>query len=167
MASSALDESMTPAGKRGQDLPGGQHGFTLLELLVVVALLAMAVGLVAVAVSSGIHGVRERNVQMHMCNALQRARVKAMNTRSNIRFVIDGRERVFFYEGGDVNRIPETVQIEGERLQTYSPSSTGLTFYPDGSSSGGFLTLSPRTGALYEVEIDRVFGLVALTTGKP
>ena len=49
MASRALDAPMLPSGKRGQDLPGGQHGFTLLELLVVLAIVLVVEGIQALS----------------------------------------------------------------------------------------------------------------------
>ena len=142
----------------------GEGAFTLVELLVVVLLLTIATGLVSVAVSSGIQGVRERRIQMQLQNALQQARTKAMSSRKTVRFLIDGGERTFAVEGGDVHHIPESVQVEGEAIQDFSSSLAGLSFYADGSSSGGILALRPKDGGEFRFEIDRVFGFVALTT---
>jgi general secretion pathway protein H len=157
----------TRAGERRWGVLAGKGGFTLVELLVVVILLTIATGLVSVAVSSGIQGVRERRIQVQLQNELQRARIKAMSSRKTIRFVIDGGERVFSFEGGEVHHIPESVQVEGEGIQDFSPSLAGLSFYPDGSSSGGILALRPKDGSEFRFEIDKVFGFVTLSTEEP
>ena len=56
------------------------RGFTLFELLVVIALIGISIGLVGIGVGKGLHSAHERRALSEVVQALRAARVQAIVT---------------------------------------------------------------------------------------
>ncbi len=109
-------------------------GFTLLELIVVLSIAAMAFALVLPKVGAGWKRMNERQFLQTLVQTLRSARLRAMNTGKVVMFRIDSRKRVYGLDDELVNRIPENVGLFAERLQE-DPENGGYrtVFFPDGS----------------------------------
>ncbi|WP_349254727.1 GspH/FimT family pseudopilin [Pseudomonas sp.] len=114
-------------------------GFTLIEMLVVIVLIAVAAGLMATGIAQGLHASRERQAVREMVFALRQARSQAVldNKPALLHFDLPGR---WYGAPGQPRRSwPDTVQV---RLVTARQLGSAVAFYPDGSSSGGHLLLT-------------------------
>ncbi len=112
---------------------GDQRGFTLIEILVVIAIMGMIAGLVLVRQPWHSAGLDFDATQRALTAALRLARSRAIAMGRDVA-VITG-ETGFSLDGGPMQPLPS-----GEAL-----SSTQVIFTPDGESSGETILLaSPR-----------------------
>ncbi|HTO68092.1 MAG TPA: GspH/FimT family pseudopilin [Bradyrhizobium sp.] len=122
----------------------GTAGLTLLEMLVVLAILAVVMGFAGPLLSGGTEGVRLETASSELAAALRLTRSAAIVRNAEATLIIDVDKRVF--GSSAVPRRPFAPDIQAKL--TYAsgirsePSNGGFRFFPDGSSTGGDVTLS-------------------------
>ena len=142
-------------GKR-QELSA--RGFTLLELVVTLMVLAVAVALVAPSIGRSTEAIRVRAEVARFAALLRHAREQAITTQSVHAFVVDpAAHRVRVVAGDEVREtraLPEDMIVEAD-----PPPALSVRFDPEGTSTGGDFHLATGT-ARYRVTIDRLTGRV-------
>jgi general secretion pathway protein H len=145
---------------RGEAL-SNERGFTLLELIVTLIVIALAVGLTVPAIGRSTESIRVRAEVAGFSAMLRHARERAIVTRTAQAVVIDpaGR-RVSRLAGGPEGEVRETRQLP-ERLTVEADPPPALTvrFAPEGASNGGDFRLTSGSIA-YRVTIDPLTGRV-------
>lgn len=107
-----------------------RDGFTLIEMLVVLAVLGLAIAAFAPTMRGHADASAESSAR-GLATALERARSRAVAGNIETRYLVDARVRA---EGGlRVMLDVAASEVEGEAVG-------GIRFYPDGSSSGGRIT---------------------------
>ncbi|HCK80862.1 MAG TPA: GspH/FimT family pseudopilin [Candidatus Competibacter sp.] len=141
-----------------------QRGFTLLELMVV---LVIAVLLVAVAppLLSGLSGAAElRGAARQLAAGLRFARNDAVTRQREATLTLDLAQHRFSVSG-DPREIglPETLalQLYTAQSELWDQTTGNIRFFPDGSSTGGAITVSGPKRA-YRVNVDWLTGGVAI-----
>jgi general secretion pathway protein H len=121
--------------------PTPQEGFTLFEMLIVLAIIAIAAVYVLPAVSgrSSTFEITADAIESGLVNA----RLKALSRGQEARLVFENKKRTFASDDGKlVAEVPPDMAI---RLVTArseaSTQPTSIRFFPDGSSSGGEIVL--------------------------
>lgn len=132
------------------------RGFTLLELLMVIALMAMAFGLASFSVGQGLQAARERQVMREMVAALRQARLQAVLGGAPAVLRLDLERRTFQAPGQRQGQWPADM---GVQLTSASELGSQVAFYPDGSSSGGNLLLM-RDGRQWRIDVGWLTGSV-------
>jgi len=124
---------------------------TLLETLVVVAILGLIAAIGFPAAHAPGSAVQLRSQAQALVADLHRARAAAQHLDRPVTLAADADGGGWRWDGGALRTDP------GLRLA----ASQTVTFYPDGSASGGTLTLrSPARAA--RIDVDRVTGAAAL-----
>jgi general secretion pathway protein H len=141
-----------------------QNGFTLVELLAVLVVLAIAAG-VAAAHLGPRHSAEVLQASTHELASLCRAaRAAAIRQASDRTVVIDMANRLVT-AGKDAAplRIAETISISSQTSATEqrSPSVAGIRFFPNGTSTGGKIRLETGRQA-YEVRVNWLTGRVVV-----
>lgn len=120
------------------------RGFSLIELLVALAVLAILTA-VATPLLFRPAGIELRSAARTVATGLRQARLEAMQRRRSIALQLDLDARTLRLESGEQQRQLsqalglELVTAEREML---SPTVGGIRFFPDGSSTGGRVTLT-------------------------
>lgn len=147
--------------KRYLPAPHGT-GFTLLELLVVVAILALLVAVVPPLVSGAIPGAELKSATRELAAALRYARSQAITYGRDVTLQLDVKSRRYAITG--VNRdfaLPADLDISVYGAASESPDKLtgGIRFFADGSSTGGRITVA-SAGRAYQVDVDWLLGRV-------
>ncbi len=142
----------------------GQHGFTLLEILIVLVIGVLLVALVP-PLLSGMSGATElRGAARQLAAGLRNARNEAVTRQQEAVLTLD-LERRRFGVTGDPREIalPESVALKLYTAQSelLDSATGGIRFFPDGSSTGGAITVSGPKLA-YRVNVDWLTGTVAI-----
>jgi general secretion pathway protein H len=136
-------------------------GFTLVEILVVMVLLALAGSLVFVSTGKTVAGNRNRAFTREMISLCKTARRMAVDDGVPTAFNISsGQRRCWVGDGTKSIEIPEEMLIEGEGITQLNEDVYSIGFYPDGSSGGGALTLSVSGQTVYAFRIDMLTGML-------
>lgn len=122
----------------------GNGGFTLLEMLVVVAILALTVTLSIPLIGRPNERLHTEQTARDMASMLKAARSEAARTGQNKQFVLDLSSHDFWRDGAD-NRtafkkdmpVIMTAALSGETMKLRG----AVTFHPDGSSSGARIVI--------------------------
>lgn len=125
--------------------PGHRQGFTLLELLVVLALATVLIGLVPPLISAAIPGVELKSSARRVAAGLRLAREEAIRTGRDTSFTIDLDERSFQVEGqGRRASLPKglDLKLEVATAELESPQRGSIRFFADGASTGGRIILA-------------------------
>ncbi len=121
------------------------RGFTLLELLVVLAIMTLAITLVAPLVSSAMPGVAIKSAARELTAGLRLARSRAIAQNREIVFRLDVQGRRYTVGmRGKVRELPDDIDISflTARSEQFSDSAANVRFFPDGGSTGGRIRLS-------------------------
>ncbi len=137
-----------------------QHGFTLVELLVVMVLVALISSLVFLSVASGLFKNEQRRFAEDFSADMKRCRNRAIGKGRAVEFLIDGSKRRFGIKGKKMKEIPSSVEVRGEGLLEIEPGLHGLVFYPDASSSGGEIELRWEGGRVDIFKVGVVFARI-------
>ena len=144
------------------------HGFTLIEILVVLALVAFATTLAAVAFTGGLDGMRLRSSSKEIAAQLRFTRTQAIATGVPQRFTIDPVAHRWQGARQRHGRIPESLRVEftGAREAGARAGEGGILFFADGASTGGRIQLQVRRAA-WRIDVGWLTGEVKLSRVNP
>jgi general secretion pathway protein H len=138
-----------------------QGGFTLIETMAVMLIIALAASLV-ITMTPGSGRAKLKAVTLEAAALLRRERVGAILTGHDRQVSLDGRRRLLIGDGGDAVGIPRDVVLDvlhGDAAQ--SDELAVVRFHPDGASSGAVLKFS-RERANYEIRVNWYTGGVTI-----
>jgi general secretion pathway protein H len=149
--------------KGGQIQSGQQRGFTLVELILVMGLVALMAGLAASSISRSISGAESRQAAREMLAALRYTRTRAILNKSQTVFLVDTEERSYHAPGRKPVVLPEgmDVVLTTARSELTSEAAGGIRFFPDGGSTGGHVELVVN-GREYRVDVAWLTGEATL-----
>ena len=143
---------------RGEAL-SSQRGFTLLELIVTLLVIALAVGLAVPTIGRSTEAVRVRAEVAGFSAILRHARERAIVTRTAQVVVIDGHQ-VSRVAGGPDGEVRETRTLSDRlTIEADPPPALTVRFEPQGGSSGGDFRLTSGP-IVYRVTVDALTGRV-------
>jgi general secretion pathway protein H len=145
-------------------VPSGAAGFTLFELLVVLAIMALVIGISAPMFSNSLPAAGLRRATGDLAAALRATRDKAVTTNRSLALVLDTRQRKYRLEDeAEIHQLPAEIGLalitaESERVDEFTGR---IRFFPDGSSTGGRITLS-QDGRDYSIGVNWMLGRIRI-----
>ena len=137
-----------------------QSGFTLLELLAVLAILALSASAVVQVGRNSAETARVRSFLVEAEAMMRQARATAIETMSEQDVIIDTEARRFVYAGGaDVLEVPQGVSLDGKLARVPEAGRNGfvIRFFPSGGSTGGNLPFRYRD-QIFELRVNWLTG---------
>ncbi|WP_426119033.1 GspH/FimT family pseudopilin [Pseudomonas sp. DSP3-2-2] len=131
-------------------------GFTLLELLMVIVLMAVALGVLGVGLGRGMDAAHDRQALREMVAALRQTRTQAVLSGAPVQMRFNLDERSFQAPGQARRQWPANLAVQ---LTTGAELGQAIAFFPDGSSSGGHL-LVERAGQHWRIDVGWLNGSV-------
>ncbi len=125
------------------------RGVSLLEMLLVVALIAIASTLAAMVLTGGLNGMRLRTEAKEIAAELRYTRAQALATGRPQRFTIDPQARRWQAPNDHRGTISESLDIQftGARQAQARAGEGGILFFHDGGSTGGRVRLSAKSAS--------------------
>ncbi len=140
----------------------GISGFTLLELLVVLTLLGLLLLVVPPAITSG-SGIGLKAAARDVAAGLRRAQGRAIVENREVAFVLDLNAHRFRIDGSGTHPLPDDIELRlyTAQAELIDAATGAIRFYPDGSSTGGEITLSSESRA-FHVGVDWLTGRISI-----
>ena len=141
-----------------------QLGFSLIELLVVLAILGLLVAFVPSAYGKLSESVQYRSTLRTIVSDLRTARQRALTGREVASFSVDLDKRSYGIAGAVQNTLPKSLNINvtvGRELIT-SGKIASIEFLPDGGATGGSIEVIRAGGDGTRVRVDWLSGRVSL-----
>jgi len=143
----------------------GEGGYTLLELVITLLVLALAGAVTAPSVSRGMEGLRARAEVSGFAAFLRAAREQAVTRGEPQEVRVDPESRTLALAAANAGpdavvrasrRFPSLVRIDAEPA-----SALSIMFAPEGFSSGGQFTIQATGNRRYLVTVDVLTGRVS------
>ncbi len=151
---------MMPILPTGQDKARSCYGFSLVELLVVLTIISILVSSISFVVIN-----KQDNLNSTVTHIIQQLRlIQQQAIRDDQPYQVEinlGDNQISFVD--DFVELSEEVAITVRTAenQIINDQVVGVTFYPDGSSSGGTITLESGND-LFEISIVWISGKIEL-----
>jgi general secretion pathway protein H len=146
------------------------RGFSLLEVILVIAIIALASVLAAAAMGGGFRGMQLKASARQIASNLRYTRTQAIQTGTPQRFVIDPQRHVWLAPKSRHGEIPPKLGIVFTGAREVQPRSGqgAILFFPDGAATGGRIRLTSGKAAL-DVDVAWLTGQVRIkpVTGTP
>lgn len=138
-------------------------GYTLLELLLVLAIAAGLLSLVPPMFGSAISANEPRTAARQVMAALRYARSEAVSLRQPVAFTLDLEQRRYQVDGRPVVPLPPSLQLSlvTADSEVHGSGRGAIRFFADGSASGGRITVGGAVSR-YEVDVAWLTGQVTL-----
>lgn len=139
-------------------------GFSLLEMLLVLVLVAAAGMLAATVFSGGVDGLRLRSAAKEIAAQLRQTRAQAVVLGEPQRFTIVPSAHAWQASTGQTGKIPPALQVQfvGARQTQARIGEESILFFPDGGSTGGRVLLQARRMA-WRIDVAWLTGEVRLS----
>ena len=139
-------------------------GFTLLEVLVVLVIGAVAYALVLGVPFRGASAADLKSAARTLASGLRQAQSIAMVSKRDTVLSIDVEAREYTVAGDrEVRKLPSGIELKLYTAQSEVSDERhgGIRFYPDGSSTGGRITVAAGERK-YLVDVDWLTGRVSI-----
>jgi general secretion pathway protein H len=119
-------------------------GFTLMEMLVVLAILALVAGMASQLTRPASPRLRIEAAARALCAAARATRTRAIATNSETTLTVDLARKSFFSPAVAETAFPPEARVELSvaRIRGGSAASGAITFFPGGGSTGGDIVIS-------------------------
>ena len=142
--------------------PTALAGFSLIEVMIVLAIVGLFMGVVASNLSEG---PVLRESAREIVASIRHARSSAIMQQKQMRWVVDIERKAFWVEAAKSQERTVSSAIELKvntaASEVMSKSQGAIRFFPDGSSTGGSVDVSYK-GQTYKVNVEWVSGRVDL-----
>ena len=147
---------------RARVRPVQQRGFTLMELMVVFAIVALIVGVVPFAFSRLNESTQYRDTVRTMLSQMRGARYRAMAEGREIRFSVNLNQRTYGVYGGLPCALPEALQMRATvaGIELTGQGEASIRFLPSGGATGGSIEVLRTSGAGTRLRVDWLSGRV-------
>jgi general secretion pathway protein H len=141
----------------------GNAGFTVIEVVVVLAVLGMALAIVAARGPLGTRTLSARAAAQELAAGLREARATAIRRNRPSLLVVDVASRSWRLGDAKPTRLPDHVALSAAvgAAETTGRAEARFRFLPDGSSSGGRVVLVDGRRSL-QVGVDWLTGRVSV-----
>lgn len=140
---------------------GSNRGFTLIEMVVSLAMAGLLAGLAAPAMLKAFDSMAYQGSVRDVITNLRAARDQAIVKGRATDFVLSPEDKRFGIENRLNNSLAKNITIDlivsAEHRQ---PSRGVIRFYPDGSSTGGSILLKRENGGGIQIRVDWLLGRV-------
>lgn len=139
----------------------GQRGFSLIELIVVIVLIAAVTALSASVMSRGLPGQQLRNSARELGAQLRYTRAQAIVSGKPQVFSLDATTRQWQAPNHRQGQLPKEIKVvaTGARVEQSRPGTAVVRFFPEGAATGGRFVLS-RERAAWQVDVQWLTGEV-------
>jgi len=141
-----------------------QRGFTLLEVIVVLVLAGIIYALMLAVPMRGASVADLKAAARTLASGLRQAQTTAMVTRQDALLTVDVEAREFVMPGdAEPRKLPDGIDMKLYTAQSEVTNDRkgAIRFYPDGSSTGGRITVSAGERK-YLVDVDWLTGRVTI-----
>lgn len=141
----------------------GARGFTLVELLVVMAIAAVVMTAVPTLFSAAFPGLEMKSAARRTAATLRLARESAIRRGEETAVLVDLEHHRLTLEGYRALSLPDRLsfQLDAASSELIDEQRGAIRFFPDGSSTGGRLVLS-HGGHGYQVGVAWLTGRIEL-----
>lgn len=136
------------------------RGFSLLEVIVVLAIAGLMMGVVATNLNDG---PVLRNAAQEVATSLRHARSVAILRQRETIWSMDTDAKVYWLDGvPQKRRLHDTIstKLNTATREVISQHQGNIRFYPDGSSTGGSVELTVK-GETFKVNVEWISGRVS------
>jgi general secretion pathway protein H len=143
---------------------GIDGGFTLLELLIVLVIVASIVTLVLPQLSKAMTVVELKTGARQLASALRHARSQAIARRQDVAVLLDVQKRTYRTSGFEkIHRLSSDLNLKllTAESELLNDEVGAVRFFADGSSTGGRITLT-ASGQAYIVDVNWLTGRVVI-----
>jgi len=139
-------------------------GFTLLEVIIVLALGAVIYAVVLAGPFAKASAADLKSAARSLASGLRTAQTTAMATRRDALLTLDMDSREYLATGEErTHKLPDNIDIKlyTAQAEVTSAKRGSIRFYPDGSSTGGRITVAAGERK-YLVDVDWLTGRVSI-----
>ncbi len=143
-------------------------GFTLVELLVVLAIISLLLAFTPAAFNRMMPGLEVQSATRQLAASLRSARSAAIRDNTETTLTLDLEARLYrLDELGREQAIDEDIEVSmlTARSELESEQTGRIRFYPDGTSTGGRVTFAGG-GAAYDVLVDWLTGRIRIIENR-
>ena len=143
-------------------------GFTLIELIVVLAIAGLIMAVTPPLLSKAMPGLQLKSTARQLAAGLRFARGRAVSQRTEAAMTLDLEARTATVDGREGTlSIPDDLDLElvSTVAELEDESRGRIRFYPDGSSTGGRITLGYQ-GNGYDLDVDWLTGRVSIAAAE-
>ncbi len=154
-------QKLAAGSKPVVSVPRVSAGFTLIEMLVVLTILALMMAVVVPAINRGMT-VTASDIARDVQIGLRKARSDAVTQQKSQAFVVDMQKRQFQIRGRKTTQLPEGIELTAKVAHSeVMDEKAAVRFYPDGSSTGGRISVHQDDEKIL-INVDWLTGRVSL-----
>lgn len=144
-----------------------QRGFSLIEMIVVVVLIAATTALAASVMTAGLPGQQLRGASRELAAQLRYARAQAIVSGQSQVFSIDARSREWKGPNRRHGQLPQQVKIlaTGAKIEQRHSDVATIRFFPEGAATGGRIMLW-HDQAAWQIDVEWLTGEVSVKRGQ-
>jgi general secretion pathway protein H len=141
------------------------RGFTLLELLIVLAIMVAIVGIAVPQFSRSMTSVHLRKSTQEISAILREARNSAISESRTVVLILDADKQLLQIQGSEFEyQWSDDVHVElaGTASSLFQEAIVLVRFYPDGTATNSALTISARERS-HTIAVDWLTGRVSVS----
>jgi general secretion pathway protein H len=149
----------------GRALTRSARGFTLLELLVVLVVIALAAAFAIPAVQGGWESRQIRQGTRKLASLMRGLRERAVRQGVQQEMLVEPDGQTIHWSDGETMILPQAAWITGVRGGWRDQDgSVRVVFYPNGGTTGAGLLVGPRDdeGLRFAIDVDALLGSVTI-----